>query len=68
MIELTPFRQKDFNRLIGWIGSKELLTTIAGNVWSYPLTVAQLQLYLEDPKSYSFNIVETPHDLCHWPC
>ena len=63
MIELTPFQQKDFNRLIGWIGSKELLTTIAGNVWSYPLTIAQLQLYVEDPKSYSFNIVETPHDL-----
>ena len=63
MIELTPFQLEDFNRLMGWIDSKELLITIAGNVWSYPLSVEQLQVYLEDSKSYSFNIVETPHDL-----
>jgi len=58
MIVLTPFQQNDFNRLISWIDNEELLITIAGNVWSYPLTVDQLQHYLDDPKSYAFNIVE----------
>jgi RimJ/RimL family protein N-acetyltransferase len=63
MITLTPFQEKDFQRLIRWIDNPELLITIAGNVWSYPLTVVQLQRYLDDTKSYSFNIVETPQDI-----
>ena len=58
MIELAPFQQEDFNRLVNWIDSEELLVTIAGNVWSYPLTSMQLQQYLDDPKSHSFNIIE----------
>jgi len=63
MIVLTPFQPADFDRLIKWIDSKELLITIAGNVWSYPVTVAQLQRYLDDPKSHSFNIVETTNNV-----
>lgn len=59
MIKLTPFRQADFSRLISWIDSKELLVTIAGTIWTYPLTADQLLSYLNDPKSHSFNIVET---------
>ena len=31
MITLTPFQQKDFDRLIRWIDNAELLITIAGN-------------------------------------
>ena len=63
MIILTPFQQDDFNRLISWIDNEELLVTIAGSVWSYPLTFDQLQHYLNDPKSYSFNIVELTNHL-----
>jgi RimJ/RimL family protein N-acetyltransferase len=63
MIELTPFQQKDFDRLINWIDSKEILITIAGTAWSHPLTAAQLQQYLDDPKSHSFNVVETDQDV-----
>ena len=63
MITLTSFQREDFDRLIRWIDNPELLITIAGYVWSYPLTVDQLQQYLDDAKSYSFNIVETPQDI-----
>ena len=59
MIELTPFKPSDFNRLISWIDSKELLITIAGTVLTYPLTTDQLHTYLADPKSISFNVVDT---------
>jgi RimJ/RimL family protein N-acetyltransferase len=58
MIKLAPFQKSDFERLISWIDNKELLITIAGTVFTYPLTVDQLQTYLDDPKSYSFNIVD----------
>lgn len=58
MIKLVPFQQSDFDTLISWIDSKELLVQIAGNVFSYPLTIAQLQRYSDDKKSLSFNIVD----------
>jgi RimJ/RimL family protein N-acetyltransferase len=58
MIKLEQFQQSDFERLISWIDTKELLITIAGTVFTYPLTFDQLKSYLDDPKSYSFNIVD----------
>jgi len=59
MIKLKPFTSDDFQQLISWIHSKELLVTIAGNYFSYPLTVEQLNAYLKDVNSHSFNIVDT---------
>ena len=59
MIKLEPFTEKDFERFIEWVDNKELLMTIAGPHFSYPLTKDQLQVYLNDAKSYSFNIVDT---------
>lgn len=31
--------------------------TVAGTEWTYPLTTEQLEVYLDNPKSHSFNIV-----------
>lgn len=59
MITLTPFTEKNFDQLIAWVDSNELLITIAGSYFSYPLTKEQLHRYLADNKSYSFNIVDT---------
>lgn len=56
MIMLRPFQQSDFSKLISWIDNEELLVTIAGNIFTYPLTTAQLQKYLEDERSISFCI------------
>jgi RimJ/RimL family protein N-acetyltransferase len=38
------------------------LITIAGTLFSYPLTAAQLQTYFEDKNSYSFNIVDAKEE------
>lgn len=57
-IKLTKFKPSDFDRLIAWVDSKELLLTIAGTVLTYPLTSAQLIGYMNDPKSLSFNVVD----------
>jgi len=59
MIKLAAFTIKDFDQLIAWVDSNELLITIAGTYFSYPLTTEQLHKYLNDEKSYSFNIVDT---------
>jgi RimJ/RimL family protein N-acetyltransferase len=59
MIKLKPFRQSDFDILLSWIDSKELLIQIAGTYFSYPLNVSQLQSYLDDKNSFAFNVIET---------
>lgn len=58
MIRLEPFSRDDFAKLISWIDSRELLVTIAGDVFSFPLTEDQLKSYLEDKNSHSFNLVD----------
>ncbi len=58
MIKLEPFNTSDFDRFISWVDSRELLVTIAGNLFSYPVTTAQLQNYLQQKDSHSFNVVD----------
>jgi RimJ/RimL family protein N-acetyltransferase len=58
MIKLIPFSSSDFDTLIHWVDSEELLVTIAGPVFTYPLTKDQLQTYLHDENSHSFTIVD----------
>lgn len=65
MITLEPFRQSDFDRLIAWVDNEELLITIAGTVFTFPLTADQLQKYLEDEKSISFNIISEEKSIGH---
>lgn len=56
-IKLTPFTKLDFDRFISWIDNEELLVTIAGLDFTYPLDRAQLSAYLDIPKSLPFNVV-----------
>jgi RimJ/RimL family protein N-acetyltransferase len=58
MIKLTPFEPSDFDKLISWVDSEEILITIAGTYFTYPLTTAQLQNYKDDSSSLSYNIVD----------
>jgi RimJ/RimL family protein N-acetyltransferase len=60
MISLEPFTGSDFQRLINWIDSEELLMIIAGPMFSFPLTNEQLHQYLDDENSIAYNVVELP--------
>ncbi len=57
MIELKPFREEDFEALISWVGSEELLVQFAGPIFKYPLTVAQLEKYISDENRYVFKVI-----------
>lgn len=59
MIQLQPFQPADFDLFISWIDTEELLITIAGTYFSYPVTAHQLERYLQDEKSIAFNVVDT---------
>ena len=62
MIKLTPFTKADFDKFISWIDNEDLLITIAGTVFTFPVTNDQLQKYLDDETSHSFNIIDTSND------
>ncbi|QQT24784.1 GNAT family N-acetyltransferase [Sphingobacterium spiritivorum] len=56
MIRLVPFRQSNFEQLIQMVPSEELLVQFAGTIFSFPLTVPQLEFYLGDPDRLAFAV------------
>jgi RimJ/RimL family protein N-acetyltransferase len=58
-INIEPFTPAAFDKLISLIDSPEILVTIAGSYFSYPVTHEQLYKYLDDEKSRAFNVIDT---------
>ena len=48
MIKLEPFVQSDFQQLINWVDSEELLIQWSGSLFSFPLTISSLEWYVRD--------------------
>lgn len=48
MIRLEPFGPDDFQQLIDWIDSEELMIKWCGNLFSFPLTKKKLEWYVRD--------------------
>ena len=62
MISLKAFKPDDFDLMISWMDSEELLIQIAGPYFSYPLTPAQLQKYLADEHSVAYSLFDEETD------
>lgn len=58
MITLEPFDRKDFERLISWIDNEEILVQFGGPLFSFPLTIKQLEDYTNDTQRLSFKVVD----------
>lgn len=56
MIKIEPFTESSFDQFISWIDNPEILITIAGNYFSYPVTHEQLYKYLNDKTSIAFDV------------
>lgn len=62
MIRLEHFGRQDFDSLISWIDSPELLMQWAGTDFKYPLNEEQLNQYIkganeEDSNVYIYKVV-----------
>jgi RimJ/RimL family protein N-acetyltransferase len=57
MIQLLPFGPPDFDQLIAWISSNELLAQFAGPLFNYPLTHYQLEKYIADKDRLVYKAV-----------
>ncbi len=44
---LQPFTENDFDQLIQWINTKDMLTNWAGSLFNFPLTNKSLQWYIK---------------------
>ena len=52
-IDLMPFEQADFSRLIEWVESPEFLLQWAGSIFTFPLKEPQLERYLQESEGDS---------------
>ena len=62
-IELVPFGREDFNRLISWLPTEDDLIAWCAAFFSYPLTHAQLERYLESTKVPNARLVFTARSI-----
>ena len=66
-IELVPFCREDFDRLISWLPTEDGLIAWCAAFFSYPLTHAQLERYLESAKVPNARLVFTACSIEHGP-
>ncbi len=60
MVKLERFETNDFERLINWVDSEELLVQFGGPIFTFPLTADQLDEYISDPQRSVFKVIELP--------
>ena len=58
MLKLEKFTEQDFERLISWIESEEMLVQFSGGIFKFPLTKEQLNEYLNTENTISFKIID----------
>lgn len=59
MIHLRKFDSRDYENLISWISSEELLVQIAGRQMAFPVNKEQLDISQSDPQRNAFSIINT---------
>ncbi|MEO7306949.1 MAG: GNAT family protein [Ferruginibacter sp.] len=65
MIRLEPFDQNDFQQLINWIDTEELLIKWSGSLFTFPLTTKSLDWYIKNTNvlhksdAFVYKAVET---------
>jgi len=59
MVRLQKFDRNDYDNLISWIDSEEMLIQIAGRQMAFPVTIEQLHASQADPNRNAFSIIYT---------
>jgi hypothetical protein len=55
MVKLEGFDTNDFQQLINWVDTEEFLVQFGGPVFSFPLTIDQLDEYISGITCYEKN-------------
>jgi RimJ/RimL family protein N-acetyltransferase len=59
MIRFQKFDRNDYDNLIRWIDSEEMLIQIAGRQMTFPVTREQLDVSQADPNRNAFSMIDT---------
>lgn len=57
IIQLIRFEKPDFEKLISWIDNEETLVQFAGTYFTFPLTIEQLDRYLQDQNRFVYKVI-----------
>lgn len=60
MIKQERFDTNDFQRLINWADTEELLVQFGGPIFTFPLTIDQLYEYISEAQRSIFKVIELP--------
>jgi RimJ/RimL family protein N-acetyltransferase len=62
-IRLEKFGTENYDELISWVGSEEMLMQFAGPLFNFPLTAQQLDISLSDRNRFAFRVVDNETNL-----
>ncbi|MDQ2720236.1 MAG: GNAT family N-acetyltransferase [Bacteroidota bacterium] len=55
---MATFDTRDFDKLISWIDSEEMLMQFSGPTFLFPLTKEQLEINLENKNRFAYKVVD----------
>ena len=58
MIKLEKFNTSDYDRLINWIDSEELMVLFGGPFFNFPITHDQLDTYLKNESRLIYKVID----------
>ena len=62
MIKLENFIKSDYNRLINWIDSEELMMIFSAQAFSFPITHKQIEKYIKSPNRIAYKVIDTTNN------
>jgi RimJ/RimL family protein N-acetyltransferase len=62
MIKLEIFTAQDFERLMSWVGTEEILVQFSGPLFNFPLTKQQLIDYIDSESIHPFKVINVETD------
>ena len=68
MIRLEKFSKDNYDNLITWVDSAEMLMQFGGPLFTFPLSAEQLDISLRDTNRISFSVVNTATHLSIGHC
>ena len=62
MIKLEKFETSDYNRLIHWVNSKQLMILFGGPLFTFPITHNQLNKYVNEDNRLIYKVINKKND------
>jgi RimJ/RimL family protein N-acetyltransferase len=62
VIKLEKFKKPDYDRLIRWIDSEELMVIFSAQAFSFPITHQQIEKYIKSSDRIAYKVIDTTNN------